>query len=289
MRRGGLFTKTKKLAFVGGDERMLFAAADFAADGLDVCAFGFDINTESYGNVKGEGTLAGALAGADIVALPLPYSRDGEKIFAPFSGNAIMIGDVLNLLEEKSLLLGGKMPANFPRKAIDYYAREDFAVMGAVPTAEGAIKLALEETRLSVRGMHTAVLGFGRVGKILAKTLVALGADVTVFARSAEARAWARAFYCDAKSFCSLAEEIGAFDCIFNTVPHKILFADALGRAKRGAVIIELASAPGGVDVGEAARAGVRLVLAQSLPGRITPKSAGKIIYETFKEIMEEI
>ncbi|MBQ8404269.1 MAG: hypothetical protein IJX55_07605 [Clostridia bacterium] len=268
---------------------MLFAAADFAADGLDVCAFGFDINTERYGNVKRERTLESTLAGADVVALPLPYSRDGERILAPFSEKAIMVGDILNLLEEKSLLLGGKMPADFPRKAIDYYAREDFAILNAVPTAEGAIKLALEETKLTVRGMKAAVLGFGRVGKILAKTLVSLGADVTVFARSAEARAWAKVFYCDAKKFCALKEEIGAFDCIFNTVPHKILFADALERAKRGAVIIELASAPGGADAGEAARAGVRFVSAQSLPGKITPKSAGKIIYETFKEIMEEL
>ncbi len=268
---------------------MLFAAADFAADGFDVCAFGFDIDTERYGKVKSERTPEGALSGADIVALPLPYSRDGERIFTPFSEKAIMVGDILNLLDEKSVLLGGKMPADFPRRAIDYYAREDFAVMGALPTAEGAIKLALEETKLTVHGMKAAVLGFGRVGKILAKTLVSLGADVTVFARSAEARAWARVFYCKAKNFSALAEEIGAFDSIFNTVPHKILFADALARAKSGAVIIELASAPGGADAGEAARAGVRLISAQSLPGKVTPKSAGKIIYETFKEIMEEL
>ncbi len=268
---------------------MLFAAADFAADGCDVCAFGFDINTEKYGDIKSERTLKSALAGADFVALPVPYSRDGERIFAPFAEKEIMVCDVLKHLEEKSILLGGKMPADFPRKAIDYYAREDFTVMGAVPTAEGAVKLALTETKLTVHGMRTAVLGFGRVGKILAKTLVCLGADVTVFARSAEARAWARAFYCKAENFGALEGEIAAFDCIFNTVPHKVLFPEALANMKRGALIIELASAPGGADAAEAERAGVRLLPAQGLPGKVAPRSAGKIIYETFKEIMEEL
>ncbi len=268
---------------------MLFAAADFAADGCDVCTFGFDINISKYGDMRGASTLAQALTGADFVALPVPYSRDGERIFAPFAEKEIMVCDVLKHLEEKSILLGGKMPAEFPRKAIDYYAREDFAIMGAVPTAEGAVKLALEETKLSVHGMRTAVLGFGRVGKILAKTLVCLGADVTVFARSAEARAWARAFYCKAENFGALEGKIDAFDCIFNTVPHKVLYPEALSHARRGAVIIELASAPGGADAAEAARAGVRLVPAQGLPGKVSPRSAGKIIYETFKEIMEEL
>ncbi len=268
---------------------MLFAAAELAAEGCEVCAFGFDINTEKYGDVKGAGTLSAALAGADAVVLPLPYSRDGEHVFAPFSDKEIMVCDVLKHLEEKTVLLGGKMPADFPRRAIDYYAREDFAVMGAVPTAEGAVKLALEETKLTVHGMRTAVLGFGRVGKILAKTLVSLGADVSVFARSAEARAWARAFYCKAESFGALEGKMGDFDCIFNTVPHKVLTPEALARARRGALIIELASAPGGADAAEAERARVRLVQAQGLPGKVSPKSAGKIVYETFKEIMEEL
>jgi dipicolinate synthase subunit A len=287
--KGGSITKKRKIAFIGGDERMLFAAADFAADGADVCAFGFDINTERYGGVKNEKDLARALSGADVVALPLPYSADGKRIFAPFSEKEIPAEDVFSLLEEKSLLLGGKLPTGLPAGAVDYYVREDFAVLNAVPTAEGAVKLALEETKLSVCGMRAAVLGFGRVGKMLAKTLASLGADVTVFARSAEARAWAKAFYCKAKRFDELNAEIGGFDCIFNTVPQKVLFEDDMARINRGAVIIELASAPGGADASEAARAGVRFVCARGLPGKITPRSAGKIIYEIFKEIMEEI
>ena len=267
---------------------MLFAAANFAADGACVCTLGFDINTERYGNFKNEKSQAQALSGADIVVLPLPYSHDGERVFAPFSEEEIMLCDILPQIGEKSLILGGKLPEKFAARAVDYCAREDFAVLNAVPTAEGAVKLALEETKLTLCGMRTAVLGFGRVGKILAKTLASLGADVTVFARKAEARAWAKAFYCKAKNFDVLNAEIGTFDCIFNTIPHKILFAEDLARAKRGAVIIELASAPGGVEATEAARMGVRFISAQGLPGKTAPKSAGKIIYETLKEIIEE-
>ena len=277
------------MIFIGGDERMLFAAADFASANVQTSVFGFNINTARYGNIKNESSLCEALDGADAVVLPLPYSRDGEKIFAPFSGKDIFVRDVLDHIDENAVSMGGKLGKDFPKGAVDYYEREDFAVLNAVPTAESAVKIALEETKLTICGMQAAVLGFGRIGKLLAKTLVALGADVTVFARSAQARAWAEAFFCRAENFSALGDKIGGFDCIFNTVPHKIVFTDDLARMKRGAVIIELASAPGGADAGEAQKAGIRLISAQSLPGRVTPKTAGRIIYQTIREIMEEI
>ena len=287
--KGGTNTRAQKITFIGGDERMLFAAADFASAKVDTSVFGFDINTARYGNIKNESDLRCALEGAEAVVLPLPYSRDGEKIFAPFSEKGVIIREVLEHIPERSVLMGGKLGKDFPRKAVDYYEREDFAILNAVPTAESAVKIALEETKLTICGMKAAVLGFGRVGKLLAKTLVALGADVTVFARSAEARAWAEAFFCRAENFGALLDKIGGFDCIFNTVPHKIISADELAQAKRGSVMIELASAPGCINAAEAQKAGIRLISAQSLPGRVTPRTAGRIIYQTIREIMEEI
>ena len=277
-----------KIAFIGGDERMLFAASNFAAEGADTYVFGFDINVRKYGNIKSSPSLRSALENTDILVLPLPCSKNGKTVFAPFSEDSISLSDIADTKEEKTLVICGKADKDLPFSAIDYYLREDFAVLNAVPTAEGAVKIAIEETKRNISGMSIAVLGFGRVGKILSKTLVCLGADVSVFARKADARAWAKAFFCKAYDFSRLNENICQFDCIFNTVPHKVLFPQDLALIKNGAVIIELASLPGGTEASELQKAGIRLVSAQGLPGKIAPKSAGKIIYETVKEIISE-
>lgn len=269
---------------------MLFAAGAFAESGFNVCAYGFDIAISEYGKINSETSLTSALAGARYVVLPLPYSRDGVNINAPFSREKIEINKVLSAVEERAYIFGGMLGGEILQRerTVDYYAREDFAVLNAVPTAEGAVKLAIEETKRTLCGMNIAVLGFGRVGKVLAKTLVSLGANVTVFARSSESRAWAKVFFCRSIAFSELYKHIGDFGCIFNTVPNCVITERELEHVKRGAVIVELASAPYGVNAEAARNVGVRVCPAPSLPGRITPKTAGTIIYETLKEIIEE-
>jgi dipicolinate synthase subunit A len=191
-------------------------------------------------------------------------------------------------LRGNALFFCGTFCPNTRAETRCYTLSESFAVKNAVLTAEGALKIAIEETKSSVCGMRAAVLGFGRIGKILAKNLLALGARADVFARKSEARAWACAVGAEAHGFGELAERIGEYDCIFNTVPENIAGKEALARVKNGAPIIELASPPGGVSEKDARDAGARLVSASGLPGKTAPKSAGKIIYETITEMMNE-
>ncbi len=266
---------------------MLFAAGAFAEDGFDVCACGFDIDVREYGTIRRENTLSEAISDAGYIILPLPYSTDGESVNAPFYSKKISVSDVVSKRRD-ALVIGGKLDGNLTCPAIDYYAREDFAVLNALPTAEGAVKLAIEQTKRTMCTADVAVLGFGRVGKVLAKTLVSMGACVTVYARSAEARAWAKVFFCTARPFEELREHISHHTCIFNTVPTPILTEDVLSHACRGAFFAELASAPYGISAESVKRAGLRYSLASALPGRVTPKSAGRIIYETLKEIIKE-
>lgn len=266
---------------------MLFAAGAFANEGLDVCVCGFDIDVSEYGALRCENTLSEAIIDADYIILPLPYSTDGERVNAPFCLDGISVSDV-EMLCKNSIVIGGKMDKKLGLRTIDYYAREDFAVLNALPTAEGTIKLVIEQTKSTMRDLDIAVLGFGRIGKVLAKTLVSMGAHVTVYARSAEARAWAKVFFCTAYTFDELKEHISKHSCIFNTVPTHILTEDVLLRACRGTLFTELASAPYGADENTVKNAGLRYLLASALPGRITPKSAGRIIYETLKEIIME-
>ncbi|MBQ9745571.1 MAG: hypothetical protein IJW21_01970 [Clostridia bacterium] len=273
----------KKIIFAGGDERMLFAAAEFAAGGFEAAAFGFDIYAGAYGKIEKAGEAE--LARADFAVLPPVVSRDGENLFAPFSEKPIALSGLD--FGGARVFHGTACPRTFAGST-DYCSREAFAVRNAVPTAQGAVKIAMEETKQTVFGMRAAVLGGGRIARVLAGTLTALGAKTAVFARKSDARAWAAAQGAEAYDFRELCGRLGGFDCIFNTVPQKILGGRELASIKKGTPIIELASPPGCVGAVEAKGAGIRLVPAAGLPGRITPKTAGKIIYETITEIMAE-
>ena len=276
---------TKKIAFIGGDERMLFAAEMFAKNGFEAAVYGFGPAAELYGKAENKSTAASALAGAEYAVLPPVVSRDGENIFAPLASEKLPLKEID--FGKTTVFCGAFCPL-IEAKTRSYTADESFAVRNALPTAESALKIAMEETRQTICGMRACVLGFGRIAKLLSKNLLALGACVDVFARRSEARAIAEVMGAHAYDFGELGAKIASYDCIFNTVPQNIIGERELEKIKRGAPLIELASAPGGADAAEAKKAGVRLIPAGGLPGKIMPKTAGKIIYETIKEMMDE-
>ena len=78
------------------------------------------------------------------------------------------------------------------------------------------------------------------------------------------------------------------YDVIFNTVPEKVINASVLSALKPGALVIDLASLPGGVDKEAAEAFGVKTIHALSLPGKVAPKTAGKILCETIRNILSE-
>ncbi len=263
---------------------MIFAAREFCENGFASSAFGFELARSECGDIMAESARE-ALAGADFAVLPPVVSRDGENVYAPLSRGKIPFS---GLCFGDATVFTGVFCPKTDAKARCYAEREAFAVRNAVPTAEGALKIAMEQTCESICGMRTCVLGFGRIGAVLTKNLLALGACVDVFARRSEARALASSFGAQAYGFDSLPVKIGLYDCIFNTVPQRIAGEGVLSHIKAGVPFIELASAPGGADEALARTLGVKFVPAGGLPGKIMPKGAGKIIYETIKEMMEE-
>ena len=74
---------------------------------------------------------------------------------------------------------------------------------------------------------------------------------------------------------------------IFNTVPERIIKRESLRQLSTECLIIDLASAPGGVDVAAAKELGVPLIWATALPGKCAPESAGIIVGQTVQAILE--
>lgn len=280
--------KISKLAVVGGDMRQLVAARELAAHGHEVVIWGFDVYDGNYGNITKASSLSDALANAECVLLPLPYSYDGTRLNCPLTGEEIRVSDVLSMAEKEAILFAGMAPNIEDRRVVDYYDREEFSVLNAIPTAEGALAIAMSELPITVHGMRVGVAGFGRIGKTVSALFRAVGAQVTVFARSFAALAWAEAYGCHPERFDRLHETAHTFDCIINTVPSLVIDAAVLGKMRQDTLIIDLASKPGGVEFGTAERLGIRAIPALSLPGKSSPDTAGKIISETILNILCE-
>ena len=150
----------------------------------------------------------------------------------------------------------------------------------AVPTAEGAIQIAMEELPITIHGARALVIGYGRLGRALSQRLAGLGAKVSVAARKFADLAWAER---------QLEGWLCCYDLVVNTVPARILSEEDLEDLRPGCLVIDLASKPGGVDLEAAARLGVKVIWALSLPGKVAPVTAGKSIKITIYNILHEL
>ena len=86
----------------------------------------------------------------------------------------------------------------------------------------------------------------------------------------------------------NLKDHIHEFDIIFNTIPSLILDDEILTKVKKDALIIDLASKPGGVDLAEAERLNIKTIHALGLPGKTAPVTAGEIIAESIIDTLKK-
>lgn len=279
------------VALIGGDKRQLYCAKEFLDDGYKVTLGGFD-------KLKSEGEFVitdpfSAALNSEIIVLPLPCVKN-SLINAPFSNEKIeLTPELLSAFRKKKIFCGQSekllcvAPQFKGENVLDYSLREEFAIMNALVTAEGAIEIAMREFEGVISHSRCLVCGYGRIGKILCEKLCALNADVTVSARKQEDLAYISTKNCTAvrtENLCTLSP----FDIIFNTVPALVFDKKVLSHIAKDALLIDLASAPGGVDFECASRLSIPTIHALSLPGKAAPKTAGQIIKNTIINMLEE-
>lgn len=276
---------------VGGDPRQTTLARSLAEDGHTVHTYALERGIEP---TLVSDTLEG-IERAGCVILPLP-ALEGERINAPLSSHPPRPEQILDAMRPGQLLCAGKVSPELKAAAearglrlVDYFAREELAIANAVPTSEGAIQIAMEELPVTLHGAKALVVGYGRLGKVLARQLRGLGATVSVAARSCADLAWAQVWSYGVERSDQLSGWLCAYDLVVNTVPAPVLGQEELGDLKPGCLVIDLASKPGGVDFAAAAELGVKVVWALSLPGKTAPVTAGLAIKNTVYNILSEL
>lgn len=277
-----------KFALIGGDMRQVKLGELLENDGHAVSYYALDKACSCAETAKL------ATDGADCVILPLPTVKNGV-LNAPLSENATAIEDVLSAVSPYQMLFAGKIDAYLMQAAkkrglelIDYLEREEFTVMNAAATAEGAVQLILENTDIMLTGAKCLVVGYGRIGKALAERLAGLYADVTVSAREESDLAWMKMRGVKQAYTKKIAGIIDRFDVVVNTAPALVIGENSLKKMKKDCLCIDLASAPGGVDFVAAEKLGIKTLWAQNLPGKTAPASVAAGIKDTVFNILKE-
>lgn len=268
--------KILKFMIIGGDCRFSYMKKSLEKKG-------FDAKRIYPGEYK-----ADDFSDVDVFILPVPVSRDNVNINTPLAGEAFYFGDFLRLLPEGCMVAGGLwndyMVEKLTQKNIkvfDYYKDDALALKNAVPTAEGVIEILINSLPVTLDGLKCVVTGYGKCGSVLSRKLKALGAKVTVAARSGKDLCAAAE---DGMKICPLSElgkEPVDAVAVINTVPARIIDADIIRNLDKDCILVEIASAPFGIDFDAAAKYGITAVKAGSLPGKTAPQTAGEIICDT--------
>lgn len=173
------------------------------------------------------------------------------------------------------------------KNGYNYMNYESFVLKNAFLTAEGAVTMIEENTPYSLFRANILILGYGRIGKALHSILKGYGSNIIICSRSKESEA--EAVFNGAKhiNFDQLTQNSDA-DIVINTVPHTVLTKAELSVLKKDAVIVDLASFPGGVDTLVADSLGLKMLSGRGMPARYTEKTAGYLIGEAVSDIIEE-
>ena len=281
-------------AVMGGDERQSRLASQLMRDGHEVRVFAMEVAVLPC-EIEHAECASEAAKGADCVILPLPVSVKRGYLNAPLSTEAHCLGEVFGTLSPGTPVCAGMPDADTRSLArssgaelYDYYTREELLVENAVATAEGAIGVMLKETAETIWGRRVLIIGWGHIGKVLAPRLRALGADVWVSARNAGDMAWIASEGLGALDTRALSGCMGGIDIVVNTVPARIMGMQLLSELPAGALVVDLASRPGGVDQESARVLRLRSLWAQGLPAKWAPETAAAAIREAVYNILGE-
>ena len=284
-------------AIIGGDLRIIKLARMLAEEGNTIYTYGLEKAEElkDIENVIFCEKLNKAIQDTEVVIGPIPFSSNGKDINSPFSNNTIPIRELMNGINAKVLIAGSILPEIYELandeyvEIIDIMKREELAVLNTIATAEGTIEIAISNTNKIIHGSNILILGFGRIGKVLARKMAGLSAKITCAARKDEDLAWIKAYGYKATNINTLQGNLSQYDIIINTVPHLILTKERLQYVRDDCLLIDLASNPGGIDKKTAKDRNLKLIWALALPGKVAPVTTAEFIKDTIHNILKEI
>lgn len=275
---------------VGGDDRQLYMADYLESMGYKILLYG--LPERKYKCVE---NIKEAVNESDCIILPLPVTKDNKYIFSTVSMKETA-DEIFSMIKENQPVFAGMLSKGFETKIkkktdyiFDYFKMEDVTVMNTVPTVQGIIKTIIDNIDYTIHSSECAVFGYGRVARITAESIAFLGANVTVAARKKADIATAKTKGYQGIYISEFWKNAKKFDIIINTVPSLVINKKILEKVKKDCLIIDVASSPFGTDFACAYELGINAIQCSSLPGKVAPKTAGKIIADGILNIIKEV
>jgi dipicolinate synthase subunit A len=285
-----------QIALIGGDARQLEVIRKFSEQDATVQLIGFDNLQYAFNGITKAALTVEILQDMDAIILPPVGTDERGYVDSIFSTNELILTEEhIAALPKYAKVYTGMAKAflkticaNQEIELVELFDRDDVAIYNSIPTAEGALMMAIQNTDFTIHGSQCMVLGLGRTGFTLARTLQGLGAHVKMGVHIPEqfARAWEMGF--EPFYTTDLSHQVANIDLLFNTIPTMIVTAQIIANIPNRALIIDLASKPGGVDFRFAEKRGIKAMLAPGLPGIVAPRTAGRIIAKTLSELLME-
>lgn len=281
---------------LGGDARQLEIINKLCESNATVYICGFEQKKELHEKAISIELTKQSFAKLDALLLPAVGCDDDGYVHTVFSSEPIQLTDELLAALPKTCVIYAGMAKSYLKELcarhaltlVELFERDDIAIYNSIPTMEGALMMAIQHTDFTIHRSQSMVLGFGRTGISMARGLQALGSSVWVGVRRSEH--FARVYEMGFQPFYikDLEHVVANIDLLFNTIPTMIITAQIIDKLQKNAVIIDLATKPGGTDFAYAELKGIKALLAPGLPGIVAPKTAGLILADCLSQLLLE-
>ncbi len=270
-----------KIAFIGGDGRMVHVARRLEKRGAEVVTLALSSDAPAPVQALSE------LMGAGAIVLPLPVTRDGVRPTADSDLCPPPFEEIFALAGKDIPLLGGAISPSLSARAseagvrlVDYYLDEELLQKNAYTTAEAALAMAARDLPVNLRGARFGVVGSGRIARALCELLLAVGARVGVYARNSVALGTLAARGAVPHLFEKGLPPVldGSARAVFSTVPTPLLDDAALENLAPKTPLYDLGG--GGVCREAAKKWDLPTPDCAALPGKYSPESAADDLFE---------
>ncbi len=211
---------------------------------------------------------------------PLAYGEmDAQAVLLDVPTREEALENALDKYGENVVILGGNFSDEkiSHRKHLDLLKDENYLAANAAITAHCAIRLAMTALPVILPQAKTLVLGWGRIGKVIAQLLRQMGTPLTVTARKEKDIAALRSL---GYHVCKAEEApLEGVRLIINTAPQVLLSKKQLEKCPL-AVKLDLAS--------KKCLFGEDTLWARGLPGIHAPESSGRLIADTIERYHRE-
>lgn len=285
-------------AVMGGDMRQVYLARKLTRQNKKICYFALctaSFAAPSDSRMIQAASLEEACSRSACIICPIPLSRNGIDLNQSACPRNLILEQILSSFVPGQFFFAGCIPQVFRTSAAETGVRvfdlmEDasLTLYNTLATAEGAICEAIKRSPVNLHHSTCAVLGYGRCGSTLARYLKSMFCNLYVASGEPEELARAALWADRTGTLSDFSSCAGEFDFIFNTIPSICLTAELLEQTKPSITIIDIASAPGGLDFASAQKLKRNAVQCPGLPGRYAPASSAEAIWKTIEQTLRK-